>query len=197
MALSKETQRKLFHLSAGVVFAFLIYDGLANVWVLAAITLLGFGVSAARRKRKMPFFEWFLRRMEREDDIATFPGRGAFFFFCGMLVSVAVFPRDVAAASIMVLSLGDSVAPLAWRRFARYRKHTPPGRAIRPTVLGLLAAMAGAWAFVPLHEAFISAAAGMAIEAVDSIRGRRIEDNVTMPLAAGAAIMVLRTLLLA
>jgi dolichol kinase len=193
MALSKETQRKLFHLAAGVAFAFLVYEGIASVWVLAAITLAGFIVSAAMRRRRLPVIEWFLRRMERDDAMATFPGRGAFFFFCGMLITVAIFPRDVAAASIMVLAIGDSVAPLAWKQFVRNRKHVT-GRAIPPTVVGLLAAAAGAWAFVPLQDAFAAAAAGMAIEAIDSIRGRRIEDNITMPIAAGIAIMLLRIL---
>jgi dolichol kinase len=189
MVMSRETVRKLFHLAAGVSLAFLVGFGVMNAWHLAAIVLSGFILSLAMRKKRLPVIGWFLSRMEREDAMVSFPGKGAFFFFCGMLISVALFPRDIASASIIVLAIGDSVSPLASRRLGG------PWVMRRPvvgSVLGLVGAFAGAALFLPVHEALAASLAGMAIEAVDSIRGRRIEDNITMPLAAGIAVMLLR-----
>jgi dolichol kinase len=189
MDANRETARKLFHLTAGAVLAFLISFGAVNVWHFVAITLVGFAASAVRRKKRVPVVEWFLRRMERDDAMATFPGKGAFFFFFGMLISVAIFPRDVAAASVMVLAIGDSVSPLI---ALRLRRSWGMKRPLEASAAGFMASFAGAALFLPMHEALIASFAGMAIESVDTIRGRRIEDNVTIPLAAGVAVILLR-----
>jgi dolichol kinase len=189
MAIDREIPRKLFHLGAGVMLAFLVGFGLVNAWHLAAVVLAGFIVSLAMRKKRLPVIGWFLGRMERQDAMATFPGRGAFFFFCGMLISVAIFPRDVASASIIVLAIGDSVPLLVSRRFGGPRVM---GRPITGGLVGLCGAFLGAALFLPVQEALVASLAGMAIETVDTVRGRRIEDNVTMPLAAGVAVMLLR-----
>ncbi|MFH0956595.1 MAG: hypothetical protein V1813_01900 [Candidatus Aenigmatarchaeota archaeon] len=191
MDVNRETARKLFHLAAGAVLAFLISFGVVNVWHLVAITLVGFAASAARRKRRVPIVEWFLSRMERDDAMTTFPGKGAFFFFFGMLISVAIFPRDVAAASVMVLAMGDSISPLI---ALRLRKSWGMKRPLEASAAGFVASFAGAALFLPVHEALLASFAGMAIEAVDTVRGRRIEDNITMPLAAGAAVLLLRAI---
>jgi dolichol kinase len=189
-----ETERNLFHLAMGLLIVLLIYFGLIDVWVMLWITVAGFFVSLLHRRRTVPVIGWFLRRLEREDVMESFPGAGAFFSFVGMLLSLAIFPRDIALASIIIFVVGDSVSPLVGIRFGRMRHPMSKEKALEGSAAGLTAAFLGAVLFVAPHEAFMASLVAMAVEAVDYVKGRRIEDNITMPLFSGITIMALRAI---
>ena len=191
---SHETGRNVFHVIAGLAVAFLFYLGIIDVWALLAVTLCGFALSVARRRKKVPVIDWFLRRFEREDVMGKFPGRGAFYLFLGMLLSAALFPRDVACASMAILALGDGVSPIVGMHKGRIRHPLSPGRMLEGSVAGFIAAALGAMLFVPLPEALLASFIAMAVEAVDTVKGRRLEDNITMPLVSGIVMLALRAL---
>ncbi len=190
-----ELRRNLFHATVGMAFAVLVYLGIANVWALAALTLLGFAASLARRRRRLPVIEWFLSRFERESAMREFPGRGAFYLFVGMLISTALFSRDVAAASIAILAIGDSVSPIVGLSGGRLRHPVNKGRFFEGTAAGFISASLAAMLFVPPSQAIIASFFAMMAESLDSVRGFKVEDNITMPLVAGLSMVAARLLL--
>ncbi len=195
MGLGRETERNLFHMALGLSIAALLWAGMIDVWMLIAVALLGFLASLARKKRPIPVLDLFLSRFEREDAMQNFPGRGAFFLVIGSILAVAVFPKDVALASIMILAIGDSVSPIVGLRHGSIKHPLSGSRMVEGAVAGFIAAFLGAMLFVAPHEALIASAVAMTFEAVDTLAGFRVEDNVTIPLVAGLVVMALRVVL--
>lgn len=192
---SLETRRNLFHLIIGILIVAGVYYLLLDVWIVLAVVIVGFLISAASRKRPLPLIYWFLRHFERQDDIDSgIPGRGALFFGVGLLLTMALFERDVVLASITIFILADSISPLVGVKIGRVRHPLSDQKFLEGNIAGFLVAFLGAMLFVSPLEAFLASIFAMIIEAIDFIKGRRIEDNVTMPLVAGITILLLRLL---
>ncbi len=189
-----ETKRNLLHLLVGVAFVTLFHFNVIDVWILLGIVLAGSVISILSRKRRVLLIRWFLDRFEREEDMASIPGRGSLFFFIGFLVAASVFQKDVALASMIIVVVGDSVSPLVGARAGRIRHPLSNKKFIEGNIAGFIAAFLAAMLFVSPLEAFVASLFAMTAEAVDSVRGRRIEDNITIPLISGLAITVIRTI---
>jgi len=193
--MSLENGRKLFHLTLGIFITALLYFDIIDVWIILPITLAGFLVSAIKRRKRMPITEWFLRRFEREENIATMPGKGALYFFVGLLLVLALFPKDVALASVIIFSIGDSIATMVGMRVGRIKHPLSSTKFLEGSAAGFVWALLGALLFVPPLEALAASFFAMAVEGIDFIKGRRVEDNITVPLVAGVTIMIMRMLL--
>ncbi len=192
---SLETRRNLFHLLIGILIVAAIYYMLVDVWLVLGVVIVGFLISAVSRKRPLPLIRWFLERFERQDDVdGGVPGRGAIFFGVGLLLTMALFERDVVLASITIFVLADSVSPLVGMRIGRLRHPLSDQKFLEGSMAGFLVAFIGAMFFVSPVEALLASLFAMSIEAIDFVKGRRIEDNITMPLVAGITILLLRLL---
>jgi dolichol kinase len=188
-----ETRRNLFHLIVGILIVAAYYYMLIDIWVVLGAVLVGFLISAASKKRPLPVIQWFLDRFEREGDIdAGIPGRGALSFGVGLLLTMILFERDVVLAAITIFIIADSVSPLVGMRFGRIRHPLSGEKFLEGNMAGFLAAFLGAMLFVSPVEAFLASLFAMTIEAIDFIKGTRIEDNITIPLVAGITVMLLR-----
>ena len=192
--MSLETRRNLFHLVLGIVIVSLIHYRLINVWAILTVTLTGFLIAIASRRRPVPVIEWFLRHFERDEDMESIPGRGALFIFVGFLLALSLFPLNIALASIIILSVGDSVSSIVGSNLGKVRHPLSNEKFLEGNITGFLFAFLGAMFFVSIPEAFMASLVAMVIEAVDVVKGRRIEDNITIPLAAGFVITLLRML---
>ncbi|MBN2331352.1 MAG: hypothetical protein JXC85_06055 [Candidatus Aenigmarchaeota archaeon] len=192
---SLETRRNIFHLVLGMLVVAGIYLGVLDVWIVLAVVLVGFLISAASRKRPLPIIGWFLRHFERQHDIdAGIPGRGALFFGVGLLLTMALFETDIVLASITVFVLADSISPLVGVKIGKVRHPLSDEKFLEGSMAGFLFAFLGASLFVSPIEALLASLFANVIEAIDFIKGRRIEDNVTMPLVASITISLLRML---
>ncbi|MBI3034466.1 phosphatase PAP2 family protein [Candidatus Woesearchaeota archaeon] len=187
-----EVKRQAFHLGLGLATAFLIYKNLLNAASLLAIIAAGIILSLISKKAEIPLISWFLDNFERREDRRGFPGRGAIFLMAGSLIAVILFPRDAALASIMILALGDSFSHVVGKFFGRTR-HPFSVKLIEGTAFGIVMGFLGAVVFVSVTEALIAAAVSMSLEAVE-IRLHKyvLDDNLLIPLAAGASIVLLR-----
>lgn len=190
-----ETRRNMFHLILGLFLVYMLYFSLINVYHIAAVTIIGFALSFTHRKRRISILEWFLVRFERNKD-KDFPGKGAFFFLVGTILALALFPEDIALASIVMLSVGDSLSPIIGTRFGRLRHPLSREKVLDASAVGFFVAFAVATMFVSPLEAFLAAFVSMIVESIDYLKGRRIEDNMTIPLAAGLTITILRIFIL-
>jgi len=189
-------ERNLFHLGAGIVVVFLLYFGYIDAWVLAGITAAGFVISLAQKRKPVPVIDTLIRFFGRGEENGSFPGRGAVFMFFGMTLAAALFPEDIALASITILAVGDSLSPIIATRLNRIMHPLNREKVLDASTAGFFVAFLAGTFFVSLTESFIAAYIAMFVESVDYLKGRRIEDNITIPLVAGLSISVLRIFVL-
>jgi dolichol kinase len=192
--ISVETKRNLFHLVLGICIVALLYYNFINVWVMLAVVVVGFLLSMASRWRPVPIIHWFLIRFEREENMTSIPGRGALFFFVGLLIAMALFSHDVVLASATIFVLADSISPLIGVKVGRVPHPLSDKKFIEGSIGGFIFAFLGAMIFVSPVEALLATFFAVVVEAIDCVKGKRIEDNITIPLVAGITITLLRML---
>jgi len=192
--LKLETRRNLFHLIMGLLVVVLIHADLLNLQIIIPGVVAGFFVSFLSRKYNIPIIGWLLSKLERKEDLERLPGHGALFFFVGTILALALFPKDIALAAVTILAVGDSVTALTGMRSGRIKHPLSDKKFLEGSIAGFIFASLGAAFFVLPLEALIASFFSMMVEAVDSIKGSKIEDNITIPLVAGLAITVLRML---
>lgn len=135
-----------------------------------------------------------LKLVERKQELQKFPGKGAIMLFLGAGITAAIF-RNEAAAAITILAVGDSISPLAGKFFGRtsHKGIFASRKTVEGSIAGFVFAAAAAAFIVPIWTAIAAAAAGMIIEAINlRILGRKIDDNLTVPVVAAAVIWGLR-----
>ena len=105
-----EFRRQLLHISIGFLTLIMIMFGFLTPFMLFLIIVFSSALSILSKKYDVPVVSWFLNNFEREKEKGKFPGKGFISFFIGILLSVKLFEPQIAYASIMVLTLGDSIS---------------------------------------------------------------------------------------
>ncbi len=189
-----ELKRQLFHIFLGAGIITLYYFDLINAFMLfLAIIAITLG-SFIQTKIKIPIITWWVNNFERAEVRKRFPALGMLTFFIGCFLVVRLFPKDIALASIAILTLGDSISVLVGKRFGKLQHPFNKNRLYEGTLTGMLFAFLGAMLFVNPFEAFIASFFAMLVEAID-FRYLKINDNIIMPLVAAAVIFILRLIL--
>jgi dolichol kinase len=187
-----EIRRQLFHIFWGFVFIALIYFDLINalmIFILIIVFLVG---SLLSKKYKIPVIYWFLTKFDRPKDIKELPGKGSWFYLIGVFVSMVLFPKDITMAAIAVLALGDAIAPLVGK-YGRIKHPFSEKKFLEGTLAGAFVGFIGALLFVRFYEAALAAIIAMLAEGIDLKLGRNpINDNIVIPVVAGAVILLLR-----
>ncbi len=183
-----EPGRKLIHLLSGLIPLFYLWFDLSR---REAVTILGIlaipFLAADIARRYLPtlnrafstWLEWALREKERARLT------GASYSLIGAWLTILLFEKRLACAALLVLAVGDTVASLVGRAVG--------GRTLlgRKTAAGSLAMFVAsslvALAFVPPWVAVGGALAATLVELLPL----PIDDNLTIPLAAGLALMLL------
>jgi len=188
-----ELKRQLLHLLLGIAIVYFFYAGWLKAWMLFIAIILGLILSLISRKRKLPIISSLLSILERKEDINKFPGKGLIAYLVGSFLAMVVFQRDIASASIMILALGDSISRLVGP-FGKIKHPFDNTKFVEGLVAGALAAFIGARFFVKPAEAIIASIIAMFLEGMNPIIGKyKINDNITIPIVAGAVIWVIRT----
>ncbi|MBI2549727.1 phosphatase PAP2 family protein [Candidatus Woesearchaeota archaeon] len=195
-----EVRRQVMHALIGLLIAAFVWK-YPQFWpVVVAIAAAGLALSyaiksaatarskAVKALRKLTSAA--LELVERKEELRRFPGMGAITLFLGSGITAAIF-RQEAVAAIIILAIGDSVSHLAGRLIGRMKHKRPfiEEKMVEGTVVGFVFAAAAAATILPAWMAILAAAAGMAVEAMHvKILGKRIDDNLTVPLVAAAVI---------
>ncbi|MBI3034782.1 hypothetical protein HYY71_00520 [Candidatus Woesearchaeota archaeon] len=207
-----ERNRQLFHIFFGIFIVLLVmYDGIIGFILfflfgivdsngilnskntILILIVVGLALSYMSRKIKIPIINQLLQKFERKRELYSFPGKGLIFYLTGAYVSLLLFPRDIAIASIMVLALGDSVSHLYGLHYGRIRHPLSKTKFLEGTIAGLIFGFIGAFVFLPWHEAFFASLAAMIVEAVEiRIGAQQVDDNLIIPFVAGAAVWIVR-----
>ena len=188
LTLNKEVQRKFIHLAMAVI-PFAYYYGLSKDIVIFICAFLSAGFLAAdilrmnfalARKYFLRIFSVLLRADEKKQTLT-----GATFLFLGMLAAVILFPKEAAVPALLIVCLADPAAALAGKRFG--------GRIIFGKTLQ------GAFGFFVTASVIILfftnyAWSGLAVAlltAVLEFLPVPLNDNLTIPIAAGFLLMLL------
>ena len=139
-----EFKRQVFHLVLGIILVYLLYIYVLNLQAMFVLLLAGIAISLASRKRDLIFINWFLRNFDRKGE--SLPGYGALTYFLGSIISLGLFRREIALASIFVLGFGDSFCHLG--RFGRIKNPLSRTKFLEGTILGVIAGALGASLFV-------------------------------------------------
>ncbi len=191
MISSFEIRRKVFHVCLGLILSCGLYFGYFNWILIGVVTLLGGGVVLLTLHTRLPFISWFLENFERPQYIKSFPGRGIFFFFLSATLVSLLFSLDIAVASILILTFGDSAAHLVGAGLGRRRNPLSigPVRMFEGLIAGIVCGMFAALLVVPFWLAFFGSLCALIVESIAiRIGGVQIDDNLLIPLIAGAVM---------
>src|SRR3989344_2552421 len=187
-----ELNRQLFHLLLGLgIVALLLYDVIDQQKIFFLV-LAGFVLSYLSKRIKIPIIYELLNRFERKEDLKKLPGRGMIFYFIGCYIALW-FSKDIAMASIMVLALGDSIAPIFGRHYGKTKTFLSKTKFLEGTVAGFIGGFIGALVFLPWQESFFASLAAMIVETIGvNIGAKQVDDNIIVPFVAGATVWILR-----
>lgn len=190
--------RKMYHVLASSLFplAYLYPPFNMNLtdtrkWLLivsAGCFLISF-VLDLLRLRNREFNSWFMKifaEFVRRTESDRF--NGSTFLCLAFFVVIFFFPRNVAIAAMLFLSLGDAAAELSGKNFGRLRIF---GRSLEGTAAFFLVAFVTAFVlFDDWRIALVGAFAGAVVELLSF----EVDDNLTVPI--GSAIALSLTLVL-
>jgi len=177
-----EYPRQLSHLAFGLLIAAFIYftDTQTAISVMAVVVILGIAIAdAISRGYHVPLFSWIIGRLERD---SVFPGMGSMVFFIAALFCLIIFGSQITVASMIVLSVLDSVSTAVGLRFGKTKIYG------KKTLEGMLAGFVAAsvalaiYSLVPLALplgalSIIVASGAAAITELIS----PVDDNITIP----------------
>jgi dolichol kinase len=185
--------RRLFHATNGTLIVVLLATGLLSrqqMLLILAIALFGALTLDLLRLRVPAVQRLFFRSMAKLASPREAGGlASSTWYLVGVLTALLVFPLNVAMAGIMVLALGDPAASYVGRRWGRHR--IPGDGSIEGTAVFFVVALGVLLAFFPPLYAVLGCVAATVVERIPW----PLDDNLTLPLGTGAALMALGTLL--
>jgi dolichol kinase len=194
--LGREVFRKSIHIIGFVVILMAMEFGvLTTALFITAVSAL-YCISEYLRlsERAFPFFTSITNLATRTGHSSERSNRfiiAPIYFAAGIVASLVVFPPPASYAAIAAVTLGDGVAAVVGRVVGRTRIPLLKGKTLEGTATGFVCAFAGSLLFTSPAVAAAAAGAGMLVEALPL----RISDNLTVPLFAGSAALLIAILL--
>jgi len=186
-----ELRRELVHILVGILIILgVLYLPYAQFIGFVVLVLGGF-FSFLCSRYEIPFFSRMLCLFERECN-KKFPGKGVIFFFISALLSLQLFERDIALASIVILTFADPVSHFVGSNFGKTALFSKK-KYIEGNIAGILVGTIFAGFFVNLFIAFAGCFVAMFIETAEiAMGGEKVDDNLFIPLVAGTVMHLLR-----
>jgi dolichol kinase len=179
--MQREIPRQLIHAS-GILFILLENFLALPYLILLSLTaaLIGELIFQIDKKHYIFLFSKILRDCRRDS-----LERGFIYFFLGLTLTFSLFGFNlaIANAAIIILVLGDALSTIIGTNFGKNKLPFHYDKSWQGTITFLIVAFLGAWTQVPLMAALMGALAGAITEAYSPI-----DDNLTIPLAAGGVI---------
>lgn len=166
----------------------MIYIGFFDILFAVSLLTLMLFFSLMSKKFYIPIFSELVENLERDKDKKMFPGRGAITVMAGAVLVILFFGehKDIVMASLIILAWGDSIAPLIGK-YGTIKHPTNRKKKLEGIFAGFFVAFLGAMFFVEWPYALLASVNAMIIESFGFV-----DDNISMPLAAGATVWFLR-----
>lgn len=183
--------RKFFHVASGLIIPTLYYfEPLPRVWTLygvAAAFVIWITLeivrlrSASANKIFLRFFSRLMKKREAENFTSVS------FMLGGALLSMLLFEEKLAAIVIYFIAIGDPIAAVIGKSFGKIRYQN--GRSLEGSIAMFAVCLVIGLTLGELTVAI--ATSGAMVAAVAEAFSGRIDDNLTVPFLAGAAITAL------
>jgi len=182
--------RKVIHIFTGITLLILIYFDICNLYFLTSISIISIILSLIYRKYKIPFLTIFIENFD-EKNSKNFPGKGFIFFFLGTLLTVMLFPKTIALASIAVLTIGDPLSYITGKYIGRIKipwneKKNIEGPLIGACLSTVIIYLLYSFEMTHINKYFLAFGATLVAILVDLRIGNwEIDDNLTIPIISG------------
>ena len=185
-----ELRRQILHLVYGPIIVLLYEYRLINLSLLTGVIIGGSIASLLVKRQKLPLVRKALAYFERDHHLESFPGRGILFFTIGAALVLAIFPKEIAYAGILILSAGDAVTNVVGRNFGRIKTRLNPNKSVEGTFTGVLVSIPIAYYFSHNPAASIAAACIAMFLEMPTIKigSFEIDDNLLIPLGASLTL---------
>jgi dolichol kinase len=180
-----EIKRKIVHLATLVVpvgYALTSEETVIRFLVPFFLALLSVDLLRQFHSGMASLFrKYFFGRVLREEETPTF--MGATYFIFSTILTILLFPKSIAIASILILILSDTAAALIGKWIGRVKIL---GKTLEGSMAFLLTSLLIVWIYPDLDRFSGSLAAlGAALVEILPIK---VNDNLTIPLVAGAIL---------
>ncbi len=189
MIQSSEYIRKLIHLFNLIIpagYIFLIPEKYTFLTILSVFTILSLVLDIGRMRVDAirTLFDRFLNYMLRGHELDGHL-TGATWAMIGALITILLFPQNIAVLSLLFVCFGDIVAALIGMRFG---SHKIGEKSWEGFLGGLVTCLLVAWVypFLPFRIGAIGAMGAMMLE----IMPIPLDDNFKMPLGAGSIMLL-------
>ncbi len=117
-------------------------------------------------------------------------------FLASALITIVVFPRGIAIAALLFLTVGDPVAEIIGVNYGRIK--ILGGKTLEGTIAGFLSCALVGWPLLLIERLELdptSLLIGAGAAAITELFTMRVDDNFTVPIGSGLAMWVSRYLL--
>ncbi len=180
--------RKAIHASG---FAIPIISSLVGAYpvamsILVVSALYATSELARMEKKSMPIISEITRHAATQAEFYEF-ATAPILFALGILLTLVLFPIPASSAAIATFAVGDSAASIFGGMFGKRTYSFNKEKTLEGSVAGFVFALLAGVFFVSPFKALIGAAVAMIIECLPL----PLDDNLTMPLLTGAALVLL------
>ncbi|RLG15124.1 MAG: hypothetical protein DRN66_00080 [Candidatus Nanohalarchaeota archaeon] len=189
----RELKRQIIHFSLGIFILFIMLN-----FTRAESIVFGFFLMASCLavefvyNRKIFPLHLLVNEVKRKKES---PVAGALYFLIGSMISLIIFPKTIALICILLLAVGDSFATVFGTHFKTRKLSFPPDKSIGGTVACFLFNFIALLLFFAYNKIygmkivlflFLCALIGTMAELAEiKVKGRRINDNITLPIISG------------
>ena len=191
----QEIRRKSIHLFTNslIPIVYLLLD-VPKEWMLAllGIASVTFVIIDLGRTRNIwiskvfgKYFNGMMRTHELNGKLT-----GASYVFIGSLITITIFPKEIAILALLFASFGDTIAALYGKKFGKIRVWN---KTLEGSITGLLACVLVSLFFpdIPNIIKYSGAFAAMFIELLPI----HIDDNLRIPLFSGIIMLIISVLI--
>lgn len=186
---ARDLFRENIHVSGFLVALVTMLLGLDRFWVSFVIFMVTLTYVISELSRMLgvniPIVSTITWNAALQPEIQEFVTAPIFFAF-GIMLSLLLFPPSIGFAAIAVFTFGDGFATIFGKTLGRHVIPYNKGKRIEGTIFGFIFASLVALFFVNPLKALVGAATAMVIETLPL----PINDNLTMPLIAGLAMLL-------
>ncbi len=191
-----EIKRQTVHMLTGILLAYAIYffDKTTAIAVLIGIVAVGYMLSKIAKKTRIPVIDWILDCVERKKDSKKFPGKGAFFFNLGALLSIIFYGKDIAFMAVLVLAVGDAATTIGGKLFGKTSHIHSKRKTLEGSGFGMITAFLALFFLTPLgafNSFLVAIVFGVVESFIIKIGSYEIDDNLVIPIVCGLVLFLL------
>jgi dolichol kinase len=189
--------RKFIHIFLGSVLIFLFYIDFPIIYVFYFLVFC-FILALINKKHSLPIVTFFVKSFGKPNE-DNLPGKGFLLFLIGFILTRQLFSKEVALASLIVLTYGDSLSHIFAISFPLFKIS---GVVKYKTILGVFLAslfcsiLISSFLEFYFLVSFICSFVSLFIEVFQfKIEDVILDDNILIPLVCGVVILLLQKFL--